>query len=122
VALVPLLLGPWQGDLVDPSGPVGTALAVNVTQSKSGELFAKLGFTGQMNYQGSAQLTYDGATQHVRAWVVTPRLIVKLEGKPFVDSDHLPEFQGQIQIYTRRGALKGQFALRQSDIQPRPTL
>lgn len=122
VALVPLVLGQWQGDVVDPNGPVGSTLAVNVTQSKTGELFAKLGFTGSLSIQGSAQFTYDATTQHFRAWVVSPRLILKIEGKPFLDSDFLPQFQGEIQFYTRAGAFKGQFTLQQSDIQPRPAL
>lgn len=122
VALVPLLLGQWQGDVVDANGPVGSTLAVNVTQSKTGELFAKLGFTGSLGFQGSAQFTYDSVTQHFRAWVVSPKLVVKIEGKPFIDSDRLPEFQGEIQFYTRKAAFKGQFTLQQSDIQPRPAL
>jgi hypothetical protein len=78
VALVPLVLGQWQGDVVDASGPVGSTLAVNVTQSKTGELFAKLGFTGSMSFAGSAQFTYDSTTQHFRAWVVSPKLVVKI--------------------------------------------
>jgi hypothetical protein len=122
VALVPLVLGQWQGDVVDANGPVGSTLAVNVTQSRTGELFAKLGFTGSVMFGGSAQFTYDSVTQHFRAWVVSPRLVVKIEGKPFVNSDFLPEFQGEIQFYTRTGAFKGQFTLQQSDIQPRPAL
>jgi hypothetical protein len=122
VALVPLLLGQWQGDLVDPNGPLDTSVAANITQSRTGELFAKLDFTGGVPFHGSAQVTYDSVTQHSRAWIVSPKLVVKIEGKPFLNSDNLAEFQGEIQIYTRKGALKDQFTLVRSDIQPRPTL
>jgi len=115
VVPVPVALGQWQGDLVDSNGPAGTSLAVNVTQSKSGELFAKFEFTGSLSLRGSTQVTYDSTTQHFRVWIISPKLVMKIEGKPFTNSDGVTQLQSEIQYYTRRGAFKGQVTLQHSD-------
>jgi hypothetical protein len=115
VVPIPVALGQWQGDLVDANGPIGTSLAANITQSQNGELFAKFDFTGGLSLHGTAQVAYDSVTQHFQVWIVSPKLVVKIEGQPFTNSDGITQLQTRIQYYTRHGAVSGQVTLQHSD-------
>ncbi|MDB5320271.1 MAG: hypothetical protein JWN40_1902 [Phycisphaerales bacterium] len=106
VALVPLLLGNWSTD----------SLEVTVSQSRTGELFAKASFTGAIPFQGSAQLTYTSATGQFALFVVSPKLVVKFSGTLVTTNRETPEFQGLLQSYTRRGAFKGSFTLQKTEL------
>jgi hypothetical protein len=106
VALVPLLLGNWSTN----------SFEVTVSQSRTGELFAKASFTGAIPFQGSAQLTYSSATGQFSLFVVSPKLVVKFSGTLVTANRETPEFQGLLQSYTRRGAFKGSFTLQKTEL------
>jgi hypothetical protein len=112
--LVPLLIGAWNANHFTSDGTVDASLAVRVSQSRSGELFAKVGFTGTESFQGTAQLSYNSKTGHFTLFVVSPKLVVKFEGS-LVTSRDAPEFHATMQSYTRRGAFKGQFILQKTE-------
>ena len=106
----PSLVGNWAtGD---------TSLQVQVSQSRSGDLFAKVAFTGGTSFQGSAQLTYSKATGQYTMWVMSPKLVVKFSGTLVISDRGTPEFHGSLETYTRKGAFKGQFVLQKSDFPP----
>jgi len=101
-----MLVGEWGAD---------DRLAVRLTQARTGELFAKVAFTGPIPFQGSAQITYNGATGRFTLFVLSAKLVVKFEGALIPDPE-LPVFSGSLHSYTRNGAFKGQFTLQKTQL------
>jgi hypothetical protein len=108
----PTPVGVWAANSLDAT------LQVRVSQARSGDLFAKVAFTGASSFQGSAQLTYSSTTGQYTMWVVSPRLVVKFSGTLVAANREAPEFHGSLEVYSRKGAFKGQFVLQKTQFPP----
>jgi hypothetical protein len=97
-------------------------LQVQVSQTRSGDLFAKVAFTGATSFQGSAQVSYSSTTGQYTMWVMSPKLIVKFSGTLETANRDVPEFHGTLESYTRKGAFKAQFMLQKTNFPPAGSL
>jgi hypothetical protein len=111
-ALTSTLLGNWIGSHYsedDQQTPDAT-LSLRVTQGRSGDLFAQMDLTGAGAISKSSQILYNNKTGHFTLYVVTPKLVVRMEGL-LTSNRETPELQVSIQRYTPTGAYKGTFTL-----------
>jgi hypothetical protein len=112
----PTPLGDWVGDSTD------AFLQVRVSQARTGDLFAKVAFTGDRSFQSSGQLNYSSTTGQFTMWVMSPKLVVKFSGTLITDIRNAPEFQGSLESYTRQGTFKAQFVLQKTNFPPAGSL
>jgi len=94
------------------------ALQVQISQARSGDLFAKVAFTGATSFQSSGQLNYSSTTGQFSMWVMSPKLIIKFSGTLVMGDRQVPEFHGSLETYSRKGAFKAQFMLQKTNFPP----
>jgi hypothetical protein len=109
-------VGDWAANSID------AFLQVRVSQARTGDLFAKVAFTGDRSFQSSGQLNYSSTTGQFTMWVMSPKLVVKFSGTLITDIRNAPEFQGSLESYTRQGTFKAQFVLQKTNFPPAGSL
>ena len=112
-ALTSTLLGNWIGshssDDHGPQTPDAT-LSLRVTQGRSGDIFGQVELTGPGAVSKSSQILYNAKNRHFTLYVVTPKLVVRMEGL-LTSNRETPELRVSIQCYTPTGSYKGSFTL-----------
>jgi hypothetical protein len=111
-ALTSTLLGNWIGAHYsdDNQQTPDATLSLRVTQGRSGDLFAKLDLTGSGAVSKSSQILYNNKTGRFTLYVVTPKLVVRMEGL-LTSNRETPELRVSVQCYTPTGSYKGRFTL-----------
>jgi hypothetical protein len=111
-ALTSTLLGNWIGSHYsedDQQTPDAT-LSLRVTQGRSGDIFGQVDLTGPGAISKSSQILYNNKNGHFTLYVVTPKLVVRMEGL-LTSNRETPELRVSIQCYTQTGSYKGNFTL-----------
>ena len=112
-ALTSTLLGNWIGSYsADDPGPQtpDATLSLRVTQGQSGDIFGQVDLTGPAGISKSSQILYNNKTGRFTLYVVTPKLVVRIEGR-LTSNRETPELRVRIQCYTQTGSYKGTFTL-----------